>query len=52
MMRGAVQMKQLRAVGHVPPLDLLGADKSISGSLMLLLFRTLLRAKALEAVGG
>ena len=45
-------MKQLGAAGHVPPSDLLGADKPISGSLMLLLIRTLLRAKALEAVGS
>lgn len=52
MMRGAVHVKQLRAAGHVPSLDLLGADKPISGSLMLLLIRTSLRAEALEAVGS
>lgn len=46
ILRGAVHVKHLRAVGHVPPLDLLGADKPISGSLVLLLIRTLLRAKA------
>lgn len=51
-MGGAVHGKQLSAVGHVPPLDLLGADKPISGSSVLLLIRTSLRAKALEAVGG
>lgn len=42
----------LRAAGHVPPLDLLGADKRISGSLVLLLVRSLLRAKALKPVGS
>lgn len=52
MMRGAVHVKQMGAAGHVPPSDLFGADKPISGSLILLLIRTSLKAKALEAVGG
>lgn len=42
----------LRTVGLIPPLDLLGADKPISGSLVLLLSRTLLGEKALEPVGS